>query len=143
MLASLGHPSKFQRVSRLGSVTARQSSSGRQPNFAAFNKGRQLCSAGRPSRWALAHTSSSFFLSPAIGDWMSTILPHMVCLSANLECMSEMCCMRLAEIQNAKMSQKNRHLHGHHRTSLSRCIFDNRKKLVKQQYLRHMSPTIR
>jgi len=29
-LASLEHPSKFQRVSRLGSVTARHSSSGRQ-----------------------------------------------------------------------------------------------------------------
>ena len=33
---SLGHPCKFQLVSRLGSVTARHSSSGRQPNFAAF-----------------------------------------------------------------------------------------------------------
>ena len=43
------HPSKFQRVSRLGSFTARQ------PNFAALNRGRHLCSAGRPSRWALAH----------------------------------------------------------------------------------------
>jgi len=31
-LAGLGHPIIFQRVSRLGSVTARQSSSGRQPN---------------------------------------------------------------------------------------------------------------
>jgi len=51
----LGHPSKFQRVSRLGSVTARHSSSGRQPNFAALNRGRQLYSAGRPSRSALAH----------------------------------------------------------------------------------------
>jgi len=30
----LGHPCKFQRVSRLGSVTARQSRSG--PNFAAL-----------------------------------------------------------------------------------------------------------
>ena len=29
---SLGHPSKFQQVSRLGSVTARHSTSGRQPN---------------------------------------------------------------------------------------------------------------
>jgi len=28
----LGHPCKFQRVSRLGSVTARHSNSGRQPN---------------------------------------------------------------------------------------------------------------
>ena len=52
---SLGHPSKFQRVWRLGSVTARHSSSGRQPNFAALNRGRHLYSAGRPSRWALAH----------------------------------------------------------------------------------------
>ena len=31
------------------------SSSGRQPNFAALNRGRHLCSAGRPSRWALVH----------------------------------------------------------------------------------------
>ena len=36
---SLGQPCKFQRVSRLGIVTARHSSSGRQPNFAALNKG--------------------------------------------------------------------------------------------------------
>ena len=50
-----GHPSKFQRASRLGSVTARHSSSGRQPNFAALNRGRHLCSTGRPSRWALVH----------------------------------------------------------------------------------------
>ena len=45
-------PAKFQQVSRLGSVTARHSSSGRQPNFAALNRGRHLYSAGRPSRWA-------------------------------------------------------------------------------------------
>ena len=32
---SLRHPCKFQRVSRLGSVTVRHSSSGRQPDFAA------------------------------------------------------------------------------------------------------------
>jgi len=31
------------------------SSSGPQLNFAALNRGRHLCSAGRPSRWALAH----------------------------------------------------------------------------------------
>jgi len=48
-MANLGHPGKFQRVSRLGSVTAQHSSSGRQPNFAALNIGRQLYSAGRPS----------------------------------------------------------------------------------------------
>jgi len=39
----------------LGSVTARYSSSGRQPNFAVLNRGCYLYSAGRPSRWASAH----------------------------------------------------------------------------------------
>jgi len=52
---SLGHPCKFQRVSLLGSVTARHSSSRRQPNFAALNRGRHLYAAGRPLRWAFAH----------------------------------------------------------------------------------------
>ena len=55
LLASLGHPNKFYRVSRLDSVTARHSSSGRQPNFAMLNRGRHRYSVGRPSRWALAH----------------------------------------------------------------------------------------
>jgi len=65
-LASLGHPCKFQRVSRLGSVTALHSSSGRQPNFAALNRGCHLYSARRPSRWALAHISSMFKFCCAI-----------------------------------------------------------------------------
>jgi len=46
--------------SHLGSVTARQSSSGRQPNFAALNTRRHLCSAGRPSRWAFADILALF-----------------------------------------------------------------------------------
>jgi len=54
-LASLRHPCKFQRASRLGTITARYSSSGRQPYFAALNRGRHVYSAGRPSRWALAY----------------------------------------------------------------------------------------
>jgi len=37
------------------SITARQSSSGREPNFAALSTGCHLYSAGRPSGWALAH----------------------------------------------------------------------------------------
>ena len=55
---------------------------------------------------------SSFFpsLISAVADWMSTILPHMVCLSANLECISEMCCTRLAENTGRKNDAKNRHL---------------------------------
>jgi len=60
LLTSLRHPCKFQRVSRLGSVTARYSTSGHQPNFAALNRGRHLYSTGRPSRWALAHISNLF-----------------------------------------------------------------------------------
>ena len=35
-------------------------SSVRQTNFAALNRGRHLCSAGRPSRWALAHILVQF-----------------------------------------------------------------------------------
>ena len=52
---SLGHPSKFERLSHLGSVTAWYSCSGREPNFVVLNRGRHLYSAGRPSRWASAH----------------------------------------------------------------------------------------
>ena len=70
--ASLGHPCKFQRISRLGSVTARHSS-GRQPNFAAFNRGRHLYSAGRPSRWALAHISSYGYRSPLLSAHVGSV----------------------------------------------------------------------
>ena len=37
-------------------------SSERQPNFAALNRRRHLCSAGPPSRWALAHILVYFIL---------------------------------------------------------------------------------
>jgi len=60
LLASLGHPSKFQWVSHFGSVTAWHSTGGHQPNFAVLNRGHHLYSAGRPSRWALAPISSSW-----------------------------------------------------------------------------------
>jgi len=46
----------------------------------------------------------------AVGDWMSTILPHMVYISVNLECRSQTCCARLAENTAHKKSPKNRHL---------------------------------
>jgi len=39
----------------LGSVTARHSSNGHQPNSAALNRERHLYAVGRPSRWALTH----------------------------------------------------------------------------------------
>jgi len=50
-----GNPANFNGFRVYGSVIVRHSSSGRQPNFAALNRGRHLYSAGRPSRWALAH----------------------------------------------------------------------------------------
>jgi len=64
--------------------------------------------------------------------------------SANLECRSERCCTRLAANAGPKSCQKSPS--GHHPTSLSGYIFvtkaciDNRKKLVKQQYLLYTSP---
>jgi len=84
----------------------------------------------------------SFFprLFSAVADWMTTILPHMVHLSANLECRSETCCTQLTENTGRKKSPS-----AHHRTTLSGYIFatkaciDNRKKIVKQQYLSDIS----
>ena len=70
---------------------------------------------------------------PYFGTWCG--------LSANLECRSEMCCTWLAENTGRRKSPS-----GHHPTTLSDYIFatnaciDNRKKIVKEQYLLHMSP---
>jgi len=61
-------PCKFQWVSRLSSVTARHSTCGRQPNFAALNRERHLYSAGRPSRWALAHICSLQIMTVLYGE---------------------------------------------------------------------------
>ena len=83
----------------------------------------------------------SFFprLISVVGDWMSTILPSST-HGANLEYMSEMCCTRLAEIQDAK----NRHFGTIARlcrpvSSQLRHVSTIGKKLVKQQYLPHTS----
>ena len=112
---------RFQRVSRHCNVTARHSSSGRQPSFAALNRGCHLYSAGRPSRWALVHISS-----------------------VNIECRSEMCCTRLAENTGRKNVAKNRHLRTIAQlcraiSAQSRHVSTIGKKLVKLQYLLHMS----
>jgi len=96
---------------------------------------------GRPYAIGQAIIFSSchlFFLSffprliSAITDWMSAILPHMVCLSANLRCRSETCCMWLTENTGHKKSPKIT-IWAHH-TTLSGYIFaikahiDTRKK---------------
>jgi len=66
----------------------------------------------------------SFFYFPrlisAVGDWMSTILPHMTW--PNLECRSETCCVRLAE-NTAREKIAKKSPSGHHPTNLSGYIF--------------------
>ena len=58
---SLGHPSKLQPVSCLVSVTAQHPTRGVSQTV-ALNREHYLYLAGRPSRWALAHTSSFLFV---------------------------------------------------------------------------------
>jgi len=50
-------------------ATARHCNSGRQPNFAALNRGRHLYSARRPSRWTLAHILFFLFRGNSITKW--------------------------------------------------------------------------
>ena len=50
-----GTPANFNGFRVLAALLHGISSSGRQPHFAALNRGRHLCSAWRPLRWALAH----------------------------------------------------------------------------------------
>ena len=47
-----GTPANFNEFRVLAALLH---GTGRQPNFAALNRGRHLYSAGRLSRWALAH----------------------------------------------------------------------------------------
>ena len=89
----------------------------------------------------------SFFprLFSAFAEWMSAIaiLPHVVCLSAHLQCTSEMSCTRLAENTGCKNYVK-KSPSGHHRTTLSGYIFatkvciDNRKNVLDSKYILHM-----
>ena len=80
----------------------------------------------------------------AVVNWMSTILPHMVGLSANLDCRSEMCCTLLAGNTGCKNDAKNHRLRNITQlcwaiSSQLRHLSTIRKKLVKQQYLLQMS----
>ena len=64
--------------------------------------------------------------------------------SVNLECRTETCCARLAE-NTARKKIAKKSPSGHHPTTLSGYIFaikariNNRKKMVKHQYIAHMS----
>jgi len=80
-----GTPANFNGF-RVGSVTAWQSSSERQPNFAALNRGRHLCSAGRPSGWALAHilVSSCHIYAICFSTMMCSKLSEMFVIMTSL-----------------------------------------------------------
>ena len=101
--------------SYIGSVTARHSSSGRQPNFAAFSRQRHLGLHWTGSHH-FGHRPTFLFFFPrlfsAVGNWISSNLPyfHTCGLSANLECRSEMCCTRLAEKYRIPKIAKIHHL---------------------------------
>ena len=104
---------------------------------------RDRCSAGRPSRWALAHISSSIFFLASSQLSQIGCLPyfHTWCgLSANLGCRFETCCRRLAENTGHKKSPKNCHVGtiAQLRRAISsqlRHVSTIGKKLVKQQCL--------
>ena len=81
---SLGVPLQISTGFALGSVTARHSSSGRQPNFAALNRGRHPYTAGRPSRWALAHISSFPLLFYEVALLFFKVAVHSWCCLYNV-----------------------------------------------------------
>ena len=54
-----GTPANFNRF-RVLAALLHGTLCARQPSFAALNRGRHLYSAGRPSRWTLAHIVFSF-----------------------------------------------------------------------------------
>jgi len=144
-LTSLGHPCKFQLVSHshLGSVTARHLVVGVSQTLRRWTEDATYIRQGNHhvGHWSTFLVSSVFFSSP------NGCLPyfHTWCgLSANLECMPEMCCMRIAENTGRKNYAKNCHL----RTITQLCwalylqlrhVLRIGKKLVKWQYLLHMS----
>ena len=86
------------------------------------------------------------FSSPisAVADWMSTILPHKGWPWCEFR-MQVWNVLHAALWNTGRKNNRQKSPSGHHRTNLSGYIFatqaciDNRKKLVKQQYLLHVS----
>ena len=89
---------------------------------------------------------SIFFprLISAVGDWMSIILPHMVWPYCEFR-MQVWNVLHAARWKCSTQKTAKNATFGHHRTTLSGYIFatkaciDNRKKIVKQQYVLQMS----
>ena len=73
-------------LSYYGSINARHSSTGRQPNFMAFSREHQLYSAGRPSRWASAHILVHSYVAgePGLADCSLVVFHHLFHTCATL-----------------------------------------------------------
>ena len=91
--------------------------------------------------WFVLLSSSFFISSPNLSGRRLDVYNYTWCgLSVNLECMSEVCCTRLAEIGDAKnchfgtIAQLCRSI-----SSELRHVLTIGKKLVKQQYLLYMA----
>jgi len=99
---------------------------------AALNRGCHLYSVGRPSRWALAHISSFFYvlssiffiprLISAVADWMSTILLHMVWPECEFR-MQVWNVLHAARWKYRTQKWCTKSLSAHHRTTLLGYIF--------------------
>jgi len=113
-----------------------------------------LCNRGHYI-FALWFLSSSIFfylsffprLISAATDWMSIILLHMAWPYSEFR-MQVWNVLHAARWKCRTLKSRQKSPSGHHPTNLSDYIFatkaciDNRKKLVKQQYLPYMSPTL-
>jgi len=66
--------SPSRAFSYIGSVTARHSSSDRQPNWGVQHRGRQLYSAGRPSHWASTHILVKAAISNRAGHYIFPVV---------------------------------------------------------------------
>ena len=86
---------------RLGSVTARHSSSGHQPNFAALNRGRHLYLAGQASRWALAHILVTELISN------TSVRVDIEALTENARCENDRLSFSLEEVEGEDAGHEN------------------------------------
>jgi len=126
---SRGNPILGQYITRAGLLRSRKKLNTLCLLWPPYGIGQAIIFL--PCGFFLSFFYLSFFprLISAVADRMSTILPHMVWPSANLECRCEICCKRLAGNTGRKKSP-----FWHHRTTLSGYIFgtkaciDNRKK---------------
>ena len=97
-LTSLGHPCKFQLILRLGSVTAWHLLVGVSQTLRHWTEGATY-SAGRPSRWLLAHISSFGYFcvwnsdSPSFSVCLLFIL--CLCICASVRFLKKTSCLQI------------------------------------------------